>query len=83
MILITIIHRVNIYLLRIRIWRSNVSVTLTIYRWIRATTNSVHLPFRKIVIHYMKVPMSTPWHPLYQPSSKMIKCKRNLRTQTT
>lgn len=70
------------YLLCIRIRWSDVAVTLTIDGRICTATDGVHLPFGEIVIYNMKIPMSTSWHSLNQPSPKMIKCNSNLFSHT-
>lgn len=74
--------RISDYLLSVRIGWSDVAVTLTVDRRICTPTDGVHLPFGEIVIYNMKIPMSTSWHSLNQPSPKMIKCNCNLFSHT-
>lgn len=37
-----------------------------------ASTNCIHLPVSVVIVHHMEIPMSTPWHPLNETSSKMV-----------
>ncbi|KAF5798994.1 hypothetical protein HanXRQr2_Chr07g0299511 [Helianthus annuus] len=69
----------NTYLFRVGIRRCNIPVPLAINRRVSTPANRIHLPLRKIIIHHMKIPKSTPRHSLYQPSPKMIKRNRNLQ----
>lgn len=56
---------VIIYLLGVRIWRCNVTVTLADDGGMTAATNCIHKPMRIVVVNDMDKPPSAPWHPLH------------------
>lgn len=47
-------------------------IALAVDGWRGTATNGIHFPMSIVIIHHMKIPMSTSWHPLNKPFSKMV-----------
>lgn len=58
--------------------RCNVSVALANNGRVLASTNGVHVPMSVVVVNDMDVPITAPWHSLYQSLAKMVESNCNL-----